>query len=392
MKLTFRSFNLIKSYLSLTSFFIITTSIAYGANNNEYKEFICKAFKETYKEGVLRYEMEYRHLDSDGDTLTIRSFTEAINSKKNIEFTSVYMDSLKLIYLNNELLYINTNVQTYETRKVKSSEIRDEVDVIYLPLLDRKFGKAICNSDAVTEKIKEDNNIVVFKVRLLNTGDIGNLYYLITISKANNTVVKYSTGASIFNVTIWDEYSLLSIEQFEDPDKGGIVAEDYSIVISNFNLRTVKLLSDNPDSMRLELAKLTTELPNYDLVSTEGDTLKISDTKSKHYLIDFWYRSCYPCIKAMSVMKELETKYSDDELRIFSINSVDTNVDNIKNFMIRNSISYKVFTSSIQRGRKFSGVHIYPFFIMYDSNFNIIASFSGYSENLQTRIEGMITN
>ncbi len=282
MKFTFSEFKLIRLYLSLISFLFAPVAIIHANAGDEYKEFICKAFKDTYKEGVLKYKLLSRALTSDGDTFTIQSMTTVINSKKGIDFTSISNDSLMLVYLDNQLLYVNLSKNTYNKAEVKQRDIEDNVEIIYLPLLHRKFEKSIFSGKTITEKLSEDDKSINFKVSMVNTGDVGNLFFLITISKPTNTVLKYSYSASVSKVAIWEEYSMLSLEQLLDPNAGEIVKEDYSNVISNFNYRTNKSPKDNPDSMKVEINLLTQELPYYDIVSIEGDTLEIGKVKSKH--------------------------------------------------------------------------------------------------------------
>src|SRR5690554_6097157 len=71
-----------------------------------------------------------------------------------------------------------------------------------------------------------------------------------------------------------------------------------------------------------EKAKLT----EIDLKLNNDKTVKISGLKDKVVLLDFWYRGCYPCLKAIPDLIKLQEEFKDD-LVIIGINDIDDQED-----------------------------------------------------------------
>jgi thiol-disulfide isomerase/thioredoxin len=165
-----------------------------------------------------------------------------------------------------------------------------------------------------------------------------------------------------------------------------MIKEEYLQTIRLFKKDSSSPNSISKDSLEALKTNLFQELPHFDLISIESDTVKVKDLKSKYILFDFWYRSCYPCIKSIPVLNKLHSEYNESKLKIISINNIDKSVSLINDFIEHNHIEYDVYTQSVQKGNSFDGINSYPFFILYDENFKIIKHFSGYSEKLYEEI------
>lgn len=69
-----------------------------------------------------------------------------------------------------------------------------------------------------------------------------------------------------------------------------------------------------------------TKLTDINLKLNNDKTVKISDFKGKVVLLDFWYRSCFPCLKAIPDLIKLQEEFKDD-LVIIGINDIDDQED-----------------------------------------------------------------
>ena len=52
--------------------------------------------------------------------------------------------------------------------------------------------------------------------------------------------------------------------------------------------------------------------------------------RGKVTLLDFWYKSCYPCLKAIPALEKLRNKYDTGKLQIIGINHYDNTPAGIK--------------------------------------------------------------
>lgn len=54
------------------------------------------------------------------------------------------------------------------------------------------------------------------------------------------------------------------------------------------------------------------EFLDYELKLNDGSTLTKEDVADKAVLIDFWYRGCFPCIKAIPALIRLQEEFKND--------------------------------------------------------------------------------
>jgi len=63
-----------------------------------------------------------------------------------------------------------------------------------------------------------------------------------------------------------------------------------------------------------------------DLQLNNGKTIKLTNLKGKVVLLDFWYRGCFPCLKATPDLIKMQEEFKDD-LVIIGINDRDDKED-----------------------------------------------------------------
>jgi hypothetical protein len=380
--------------IRLTTCLIILTNIssllAINSPDENYKSIIKKAIKSTFEQGALTYSAEYRSLNPSGDTTSLSSKTTIENNSHSLSFTSIFKDSLKVIYFNEVVLWINMNRKSYKAFQVKPDEVSYQVSVLYPPLLEKGFLNGYVNNKVKIDKLQDNRDFYLFKITVVDPDEVDDLAIVLKISKFTNTVIEYILSASVGGMPIWEGWKLLYFKKDIDSSQREIIKNDYTETIKNFTKTENKSARINLDSLKVQLARLEKALPFLDLISLNNDTIKLSSLKSKYYLVDFWYRSCYPCIKSVPVIKALHSKYDNTFLHIVSINNVDKVDSIIQNFIDHNMIDYDVFVGSVQNGKQFIGVNTWPHFIIYDSDFNVLHSFDGYVDNLQEKIESYL--
>lgn len=71
--------------------------------------------------------------------------------------------------------------------------------------------------------------------------------------------------------------------------------------------------------------------PDFSKQSIQGQTIKLSDFRSKHYiLLDFWANWCGPCVKQIPQINKLQDTYANKGLRIIGV-SLDGNEEEWRN-------------------------------------------------------------
>lgn len=127
------------------------------------------------------------------------------------------------------------------------------------------------------------------------------------------------------------------------------------------------------------------KVENFDLLDYKGNKVTLSDFQGKVVLLDFWYSSCAPCIKASPYIEKIAEKYADSNVVVLGMNPID-NVPRIEKHYDKWKLTYNslVCTSEVKNSL---GIGSYPSFVIIDKNGMMIFKESGFSRSLMTQIE-----
>lgn len=130
---------------------------------------------------------------------------------------------------------------------------------------------------------------------------------------------------------------------------------------------------------------------DFTLTNLEGKKIKLSDYKGKMVVLDFWATWCGPCRASFPKMQELVTKYKNDNIEFFFIDTWERESDskikeNVSKYIKENKYSFNVlfdFEDKIVTSYKIKEI---PTKIVIDKNGNII-SINSSESNLVALIE-----
>lgn len=104
------------------------------------------------------------------------------------------------------------------------------------------------------------------------------------------------------------------------------------------------------------------------------DSVSLADYKGKIVVLDFWIKSCGPCIASFPHLNELQKKYGIGKMQLISINTEDK-LSDIKFFHDKYGIDYSMCFGAKQLALDY-GIAAYPAIVIMDKNGRVI--FSGY--------------
>lgn len=119
-------------------------------------------------------------------------------------------------------------------------------------------------------------------------------------------------------------------------------------------------------------------LINTDLKLNNNNTVKISDFKGKVVLLDFWYLSCYPCLRAIPDLIKLQKEFNDD-LVIIGINDVDDQ-EFITEYFKEREVNYFSTYKTDKNFSKNLNINTHPTIVLYDKQGKLIHTDTGYSK------------
>lgn len=121
--------------------------------------------------------------------------------------------------------------------------------------------------------------------------------------------------------------------------------------------------------------------------------LDIKDLDADVILLDFWYSSCYPCMKTIPEINKLYDHFKGQKVAVYGVNIIDDEIVNksrIEKYVRNNPMHYqtimadnKLYASWVPNG--------YPTLLILDRNFNLIHENTGFSENMEAELSDIIT-
>ncbi|WP_448520439.1 TlpA family protein disulfide reductase [Rhodoflexus sp.] len=136
-----------------------------------------------------------------------------------------------------------------------------------------------------------------------------------------------------------------------------------------------------------ELLKAGEPAPLWELPSLTDEVIRLEDLRGSLVLIDFYYKSCYPCLLALPELQALHEKYKDKGLKVIGVNPFDKKSDGIAEFLQKRNIAY---TSVLDDGQKTATIYRvsgYPTLYLIDRKGDIVFVQQGFGTATGKKLE-----
>jgi peroxiredoxin len=191
-----------------------------------------------------------------------------------------------------------------------------------------------------------------------------------------------------------------------------VMAADTMIQFESATLTTYNLTPPDPDQLTAaaippdivlkeyspftppEPLPVDTIAPDFAFPALTGDTLRLRDLQGQVVLLDFFYKSCYPCMLALPGLQRLHETYGGRGLRVIGLDPYDGEDDGMQAFLEKRGVTYTIlFTDrELPKAYRVSG---YPTLFLVDQSGIVRHVQGGYSEamesDLAARIESLLT-
>lgn len=133
------------------------------------------------------------------------------------------------------------------------------------------------------------------------------------------------------------------------------------------------------------------KVPSWSFETNLKTRLSSENLSYELVLFDFYFQGCYPCLKAIPYLNELNRKYHLKErgLLVVGINNVDQVDDRFDEFVKRKRISYPLAITPNNLDKEFV-VTGYPTLFLVNKKGELIYTLEGYSEESETALEQII--
>ncbi len=132
-------------------------------------------------------------------------------------------------------------------------------------------------------------------------------------------------------------------------------------------------------------------LPEFFLPNLNSEIVNSTQFKDGIILLDFWYRSCYPCLKALPGIERLHQKYEDKGLTVLGINSTDKDPIKLKKFLVEREITYTTLLDSDKEFVKKLNVAGFPTMLIVDAaTKKVLYVHEGYGDETEQKLNDKV--
>jgi hypothetical protein len=325
--------------------------------------------------------------------------------KKKEDYFRIKIDS---VISDKGRYYMGTDA-VYNKKSVgfNSSEAKDYTDCrqnmndldnnigIYKPLYifdTSEFRKYFLGSNQYSLSIKSLNDRYLIKIIDTNNvynrdWDITTLNYEYTfeVSKKDYRVHRYIYASSFLVNGVLFQNSNEYIYTYHKKTKAQVINYINSFVPFK------KLYKKNNT---FDLQDTVSIFPNFTLPDSTSKNYVSSSSTSKYTLVEFWYKSCGPCINNMKRLNSVKDSIDNSILEIVAINDADKLNDDLLKFIRKFNIKYKVLFNG-QELRKKLNISAHPSTYIFDNSTHRVVYYAkgtsdGYSEEIIRHMRNLV--
>ncbi len=353
-----------------------------------YKKFM--SGKDTTKSSFNCY---FKKLEDD----TLYSYAFHYKSFLNGEHTG------DVLYTGNDFVTasVKDSAATIMSRALWAKEIKSYRNnyKFYSPLTNKKSSPLPNDSDFIDNSqifkfIGEENlnNVPCYHIQVNEITENDSteamktlrVEYHYWISKADSIPIQYSAAYDMMmnNDTMY-QYDKYFLNKYEINN-----LKDENILTLN-SIPTFYKTKDFVPYKSPALLGIDSIAPNWELLSLTDEKIDLNKLKGQLVLIDFFYKSCYPCMLALPGLQALHEKYKDRGLRIIGIDPYDKKEDDIATFLSKRGVTYTVLLGGKDAAKDYH-VSSYPTIYLIDKTGKIIFTQVGYGKDSEASLEEII--
>lgn len=344
----------------------------------------------------IQYRMKYF---SDDDTLSQLAHCDIIRDiRDSLFFGTLWLkaaDSVEKYYDQKNIFSIShkealiTEYQDPQNQKwaITGSELDDVYNVYFIhPEKLMKIIEDSTNLIQIADTIIDNTDFWKINIMYSDEAPFSDAKKCLLVEKKGFLISKITFQIKFQNNYQYNEWTLSNI-QFDKTDKSQLEGrfEDFRNKYSSVTYE------ENEENELLPL-QIGTLAPDFRGILYPGkEEVKLSDYYGKIIILDFWYMACFPCIKAIPHISELQSKYNDNGVVILGLN-IDSNEKREKrlpDFIQINKMNYPIvfIDKSVPKSYNIEG---YPTFYIIDKQGKILFSKSGFSDNMNDTICAII--
>jgi thiol-disulfide isomerase/thioredoxin len=304
------------------------------------------------------------------------------NASSNNAFYRFQAEDDKYFSCYNGIQYfgLNKKDKTIDIKQKPGREVFESLSLLYNSIISLKaiFSRLIKNDSikkVIVDTVIGNKNFYLLKFELYNQ-------YLGNLGSITNFTAEYTGDKNKPYEIIIDKKTLLPyqyITKFKDHKEDFITASFTAISINPkapaefswfYSTYTKAYKVPKPKKALVKIGAQTEDwvLPSYSL--QKNDSISLYQYRGKIVMLDFWIKSCGPCLASFPHLNELQLKFGANKFQLLSINTEDPKED-IAFFYKKHQPVYKMLFEGEQLAEQY-GVSAFPTVIIIDKTGKII--------------------
>jgi thiol-disulfide isomerase/thioredoxin len=133
------------------------------------------------------------------------------------------------------------------------------------------------------------------------------------------------------------------------------------------------------DANVIQFVKNPEGAPAFQLNDLEGKPLSLAEAKGKIVLLNFWATWCGPCRAEIADLVDLQKRYAD-KLEIIALATDEDDADEVRRFVLKSGINYRVAMISDEVRRDYGGIAALPTSFVIDAEGRIVQKHVGLND------------
>lgn len=339
----------------------------------------------------IQYDIDYgiKYFDHD-DTTKVKTSVTLIRDSSDIVFGGVFWYTIKdttrhlTKYYDLTQLYVIDhnlkNVIAYNTLNAETWPITGATDgeVINTYFLKPQRLEKLIDSSKNTVRFKKQQDKIKVEILFPDDDEVFNQNKSILINPELIGIDQINYEAHLDFQVQYNKWKLYNTAY------NTTTPEDLKLRFDNLTKGFVS--TKYKSQSKADLQPLSSGLVAPDLNGrffNSSEDFNLKDYKGKIVILDFWYRSCPPCIKAIPSLNKIAEDYKDKEVVVLGINPIDIQAskkNKLQEFISYHKVSYPTILVDRQAVQPYN-IQVYPTLYIINKNGEIAYSKLGLDES-----------
>lgn len=248
--------------------------------------------------------------------------------------------------------------------------------------------KTLIQDPIYISKVSEESGLLKLSIVYPDRDEIINQKRKILFDKSTDIVKQIIFRAELDSLQEYNEWNLYNINY--DSHTIEDLEEKFRTVSKDYEFKEYQPPSKEESSPLIKGQKAGNFRGEY-LIKNKSE-FDLADFSDNIIILDFWYKTCPPCIKSIPQLNNIYSKYESKGVKLFGLNDIDT--DSISRmqlipFLQKENIKYPLVLIDKTISEKYK-VRGYPTLYIINKNGEIEYSKLGYSENLEKEVDSIL--